>query len=339
MPARGQLLRNLTYLLIFVAGVVADYQSKAWVTTHLANDNHGQLVEASPADAGRRVVDVVAERSGASPQRLLASEAAGRRPLMRLDTQLTVSADERAFLRPGSAYWMVRERTARRLPALGAVADDVAEHLDDTLIDYVRAKRPLLSEEALREALATTYLVDYSRVRCADPVRGDEVWVLLDHTLVPWSPWLNVVYAENPGAAWGLFDDATPGLRRGGLLLSATLAASVIAFLLWRLRGTRAAVSLGLWLVLSGAAGNAWDRWTLGYVVDFVDVAFGGLHWPTFNVADVLISVGAGLLVLDLIRHRRASLLLGGAAAVVAREALLPPEAATAPRALDLDRV
>ncbi|MEO6051895.1 MAG: signal peptidase II, partial [Pyrinomonadaceae bacterium] len=46
--------------------------------------------------------------------------------------------------------------------------------------------------------------------------------------------------------------------------------------------------------------GNVTDRIRLGFVVDFIDVQFGNWHYPTFNVADAAICVGAGLLVLDL---------------------------------------
>ena len=55
-------------------------------------------------------------------------------------------------------------------------------------------------------------------------------------------------------------------------------------------------------LVLGGAVGNLYDRVTLGYVVDFVDVSLHFSRWPAFNVADAAIVVGVGLLALDL-RH------------------------------------
>ena len=51
-------------------------------------------------------------------------------------------------------------------------------------------------------------------------------------------------------------------------------------------------------LVLSGALGNAWDRFTIGVVVDFLDFHVGSYHWPAFNVADICICCGAGIVVL-----------------------------------------
>ena len=55
---------------------------------------------------------------------------------------------------------------------------------------------------------------------------------------------------------------------------------------------------------MGGAVGNLLDRARLGYVIDFVDVYWGAHHWPAFNVADSAISVGVGLLVLDILRIR-----------------------------------
>ena len=53
-------------------------------------------------------------------------------------------------------------------------------------------------------------------------------------------------------------------------------------------------------LLLAGIVGNVTDRIRLGFVVDFIDVQFGNWHYPTFNVADAAICVGAGLLVIDM---------------------------------------
>jgi signal peptidase II len=61
----------------------------------------------------------------------------------------------------------------------------------------------------------------------------------------------------------------------------------------------------GLALLLAGIIGNVTDRARLGYVVDFIDVQFGSWHYPTFNVADIAICTGAGLLILDMFLSKR----------------------------------
>ena len=59
-------------------------------------------------------------------------------------------------------------------------------------------------------------------------------------------------------------------------------------------------------MLLAGIAGNVTDRMRLGFVVDFIDVQFGSWHYPTFNVADSAICIGAGLLILDMILTKKA---------------------------------
>ncbi len=53
-------------------------------------------------------------------------------------------------------------------------------------------------------------------------------------------------------------------------------------------------------LLLAGIAGNLTDRARIGFVIDFIDVQFGSWHYPTFNVADAAICIGAGLLIIDM---------------------------------------
>ena len=58
-------------------------------------------------------------------------------------------------------------------------------------------------------------------------------------------------------------------------------------------------------LLLAGIVGNVVDRMRLGFVVDFIDVQFGSWHYPTFNIADAAICVGAGLLIIDMVLSKR----------------------------------
>jgi signal peptidase II len=65
----------------------------------------------------------------------------------------------------------------------------------------------------------------------------------------------------------------------------------------------RVSAQVGLALILGGAVGNLLDRVRFGYVVDFLDFAISGHHWPAFNVADSAICIGVGLLFLDMLRN------------------------------------
>ena len=118
---------------------------------------------------------------------------------------------------------------------------------------------------------------------------------------VVWDPMWRMTYAENPGAAWGLFRDMTPGLRNG-FFVAVTLAAA--GFILWyyrRLRQDQRFLQVALAFVLSGAVGNLLDRVARGYVVDFVQWHWWrkpDVYWPIFNLADSLIVVGVAMLLL-----------------------------------------
>ncbi|MGV3620193.1 MAG: signal peptidase II [Archangium sp.] len=108
-------------------------------------------------------------------------------------------------------------------------------------------------------------------------------------------------YAENDGAAFGLFRNV-PRQYRGPLFYAVTIGALLLVFYYWRqLRGGRDErfARIGLPLVLGGALGNAIDRLTRGFVIDFLDVHRGDLHWPAFNVADVTLVVGVMFLLVD----------------------------------------
>jgi len=119
--------------------------------------------------------------------------------------------------------------------------------------------------------------------------------------------WLRIVHAENPGAAFGVLAKGNPILRSIVLIgISATVLVFV-ASALWSRNGAfrSAATRFGLALILGGAFGNLLDRIFRGTVTDFIEVYHGTWSFPAFNVADSAISVGAVLLLFDLIKPHR----------------------------------
>ncbi|MFI5306268.1 MAG: signal peptidase II [Polyangiales bacterium] len=115
---------------------------------------------------------------------------------------------------------------------------------------------------------------------------------------------LELRYAENCGAAFGLLDQSPRWLRAAVFMTAGVLA---IIALLWMFSHGSGGV-LFAWsvpLVVSGAVGNMVDRLRLGYVVDFIHFHIhDSFEWPTFNFADSTITVGVALLLLDGMRRQ-----------------------------------
>lgn len=112
-------------------------------------------------------------------------------------------------------------------------------------------------------------------------------------------PFFNITLAYNEGAAFSFLAGAG-GWQRWFFSIIAVVASVVI--LVWLLRGRDGpVVATALSLILGGALGNLWDRIALGHVVDFLDFHWAGWHFPAFNVADSAITVGAALIIIDML--------------------------------------
>jgi signal peptidase II len=115
----------------------------------------------------------------------------------------------------------------------------------------------------------------------------------------------NMVRAHNPGAAFSFLRDAG-GWQRWFFTGIAFVA---IVFIIWMLRSHagQKLFAFALACILGGAVGNVVDRVLHGYVVDFLDFHYAGMHFPAFNIADSGITIGAACLILDeILRVRRA---------------------------------
>lgn len=108
-------------------------------------------------------------------------------------------------------------------------------------------------------------------------------------------PVLNLRLGLNTGISFGLFAKSLAD----AVWLIVLIKVAIVALLLWwAARTLHRAEGIGLGLIIGGAIGNALDRLRLGGVVDFIDLHYKDWHWPTFNVADIAISSGVGLLLL-----------------------------------------
>lgn len=108
------------------------------------------------------------------------------------------------------------------------------------------------------------------------------------------TPFFNLVHVLNPGAAFSFLAGA--GGWQRWFFLAIALGASI--WLAWMLtKPAHRLQALAYSLILGGAIGNGFDRVARGQVVDYLDFHLGGMHWPAFNIADVAICVGAGLIL------------------------------------------
>ncbi len=113
-------------------------------------------------------------------------------------------------------------------------------------------------------------------------------------------PVLNFTLHYNSGAAFSFLSDAG-GWQRWFFTAIAVLVSSVLAVWIYRLPAQQKLLAASLALILGGAVGNVWDRVLLGYVIDFISVHYQQHYFPTFNIADAAISVGAALMLLDIV--------------------------------------
>lgn len=120
--------------------------------------------------------------------------------------------------------------------------------------------------------------------------------MLVPHVPQTVVPFLNVTLVYNTGAAFSFLSQAG-GWQRWFFSLLAVGVSVFIVLWMRRLGPGERWTAAGLAMVLGGALGNLIDRLAYGHVIDFIDLYYRGLHWPTFNIADSAITIGAVLLI------------------------------------------
>lgn len=117
-------------------------------------------------------------------------------------------------------------------------------------------------------------------------------------TIIP--GFFNMVYVMNKGGAFGLFSSLNPLLRAAIFIGFSLVAILALLIIYWKSSHT-SLTRLGIAFLMGGAIGNLMDRLRWGMVVDFLDFYIGRYHWPAFNVADMAICIGLGLVFLELL--------------------------------------
>ncbi|MFH1529325.1 MAG: signal peptidase II [Pseudomonadota bacterium] len=320
MTKRAPLVKWLLLVVIATGTVALDLGTKIWAEDALANREHPLVVELPAEDVGRLVSEVFTERLGDSVDPAWAVPA---------PAAIQVDADARildsrildqhvAFLYrsdDGRTARLVRNELLERLRKAkesddrGAVRDDAEAALQDvTVATYLTERVPRQGREDVREALEAGRVFSYPALSEAAAegrrVETAGAWLVFDRRIEVVPGALDLIYAENPGAAWGFMRDLGPGIRRTFLGGVSLLAMFFILYMYRTVPRADRISQVAFASLLGGAMGNFWERLIQGYVVDFIDMYVGDSHWPTYNVADIAISVGVGLLLLQMIRKK-----------------------------------
>jgi len=130
--------------------------------------------------------------------------------------------------------------------------------------------------------------------------------MLVLHETIALTPFFALSYVRNTGAAFGVLAAAPVGVRLPLFLTVTVVASAAVVSYLRRTPADQRWRVAALGAVLGGAIGNLLDRVRYGEVVDFLDLHWGELHWPAFNVADAAITVGVAIVLLASVERRAA---------------------------------
>jgi signal peptidase II len=161
--------------------------------------------------------------------------------------------------------------------------------------------------DAVVERFRNVFLALYAAIAVI-VFAGDQVTKALvkasvpERAVIPVIPhFLNLTHTRNAGVAFGLFSDAPSPWKTWVLVVISVALLAAVAGIVIRTRRLHWESGVGLAMILGGALSNLVDRIRTGRVLDFVDIYFRSYHWPTFNLADSAIVVGAIFLILQLL--------------------------------------
>ena len=330
--------KTLIFTFGFLAWLVADLWTKDWADRRLADQRHPIMVTASDADSDKTVTELVASNLGISPDGPEVATIASSVRLMPQAQDFT--PETKIFAANGPAakaqgfyiawrddldlpprriikqHWRLNEWLQMAGPkADPATVRRVAREYLDTVSfkDWIAQRIQGLSVERAAELLTRKGVV-YPLTRAAagpgpsDKVAPGSTYLIQNRRIDVMGDWFKFVYAENPGAAFGFLKGLDPTPRTLIFFFLTMIAFIVIIVINQRLPPSAWLISHALAGILAGAAGNFIDRFRYGYVIDFIDMDLGFMHWPTYNVADISITLGVLVLLGDMLFNKNSPL-------------------------------
>jgi len=335
-PPRAHRMKWLRFGVVFAVWLVADIGTKNWADATLATPMHPQPIRIRPDEAGKTLGEVLKARFGWDDAAL----ATAIPEVERLAPAGAYTGDAKPFHRDGPAqgvagfyvFWrgdpeaaprrFDRNDQSRVAVWLGlgfpeADKSEISRVAYETVDDETFATwLPQIFRKLSPEDVATIaaggrihpIMLGRGGVSASDVVAVGSDYLLTAHEIPVMGTWFKLTYAENPGAAFGFLKGVSPDIRQILFMLLTLVAFGVILVIVKRLPPVGWLVHVAFAGILAGAAGNFIDRIRFGYVIDFIDMTFGTFHWPTYNVADIAISVGVVALILDLTFNKKSLL-------------------------------
>ncbi|MFW5966584.1 MAG: signal peptidase II [Persicimonas sp.] len=178
--------------------------------------------------------------------------------------------------------------------------DDEGQTVEDFLADEFAAND---ADEIARIAEHHTRLEGGRVLRPDDQVEPGQKIEVANRSVTVIEDYWDFQYTQNTGAAFGLFADGDSQWRVPFFIIVSLIAVAMILYILRDGKWEQRFLIWGLSFIATGAIGNFVDRIRLGYVTDFIVWKYTDEYrWPTFNLADALISVGVALVAIELIR-------------------------------------
>ena len=315
--------RRLTLLAsVLVVGVGLDQWTKVLADEKLGTLDHPLLLTVAAGEAGKPLGEVVKARYTMTDDAVKNLFELGPNGITRFLPDFRAKGTDPAFRevdgkRRPQYLWAFHHRTfdmpPRRIPQSHNVTRDIDAHGTETVEQYLMSALPYLSDDARKEVLEKYLFQSMPQVLSpTDVVVDGQQFLVLQRPVPVIGTFMEFHYAENPGAAWGFLNSQSETFRKWFFMLVSFIAMGVIGSLYYRLDDKQNVPAWAFAIILSGAVGNFIDRLRFNFVIDFIQMYFGTYAYPTYNVADIAITVGVGILLVEVVVRRNESFLSTG---------------------------
>jgi lipoprotein signal peptidase len=314
---------------LFVLWLVADLWSKDWADNYLAESEmrnpHPTSVQAPEGDASGTVRDLLVAYYGMEPNEV---DERLKGQVLALNEPASFALDGKVFGASGNhgkyhayyAYWrgedappvllykyernLLEDWTKIGSPKSSPlqIKEAVRTHLDSvTFSNWLPSRIRGLGDGDIADVkLYPLHPGHRSAVSLDTKVEAGKRYLVKQRYIDVHGDWFKFRYRENPGAAFGFMRDIEPDTRSLIFLILTLVALCVIGVIVFKLPPEARLVNVAMAGILAGAIGNFINRIQFEYVIDFIDMDLGFYHWPTYNIADIGISCGVILLLLDM---------------------------------------